>query len=63
MKGKKGYFAIPVENLCRSSNKLSAESPILGFYFYGSLQSDTYANVPFYLDDMMLVKDYKTIGK
>lgn len=63
MKGKKGYFAIPVEYVCRSSNKLTAESPILGFYFYGSLQSDTYANVPFYLDNMMLVKDYKTIGK
>lgn len=59
MKGKKGYFAIPVANLKKGSETLTGNSLIAGFYFYGSLNDNAYGNVPFYLDSIMLVNDYK----
>jgi len=61
MKGKKGYFAIPLDNLLKGSAKLTAESPIVGLYFYGDLENDAYGNKPFYFDSIMLVTDYKSV--
>ena len=60
---KKGYFAIPVENLKKGGTALTADSLISGFYFYGSLNSGSSYNVPFYFDDIRLVEDYKSIGE
>jgi hypothetical protein len=63
MMGKKGYFAVPVGNLRLGEAPLNAGSAVVGFYFYGSLESDSYLNVPFYLDGIKLVKDYKSFEK
>jgi len=60
MMGKKGYFAIPTQNLRNGSNPLTKDSLIAGFYFYGSLNSGSSYNVPFYFDDIRLVEDYRT---
>lgn len=62
MMGKKGYFAIPVENLKSGSIALTEDTLISGFYFYGSLNSGSCYNVPFYFDDIKLVEDYKNIN-
>ncbi len=59
MMGKKGYFAVPVENLKNGSKSLTENTLISGFYFYGSLNSGLCYNVPFYFDDIKLVEDYK----
>ena len=61
MMGKKGYFAVPVQNLKKGSATLSSDTLISGFYFYGSLNSRACYNVPFYFDDIRLVEDYKAI--
>ena len=56
MKGKKGYFAIPVENLCLGSKAMTSDTLITGFYFYGSLNSGADYNTSFYLDEIYLVE-------
>lgn len=61
MKGKKGYFAFSVSELRQGSNSMTEDSLVLGLYFYGSLSSDEYINVPFYMDNIILCEDYKTI--
>ncbi len=59
--GKKGYFAFPIEDLQQGSNKMSEDSVVWGFYFYGSLWwGDAYLNKPIYFDNILLVEDYKT---
>ena len=58
MKGKKGYFAFPVENMAAQSENLDADSPIYGIYFYGDIVSSSYANFQFFFDYFMLVADY-----
>ncbi|MBQ4510226.1 MAG: metallophosphoesterase family protein [Clostridia bacterium] len=58
MKGKKGYFAIPVEYISQSGAQMNANTLISGFYIYADIQSDSYANVPFYFDNIMLVENY-----
>ncbi len=63
MKGKKGYFAFPIENMKMGSTAPTASTAITGIYFYGSLNDNAlYADVPFYFDDFRLVTDYKTVN-
>ena len=63
MMGKKGYFAVPVQNLKKGSATLSSDTLISGFYFYGSLNSGACYNVPFYFDDIRLVEDYRELAE
>ena len=65
MKGKKGYFAAPLEYISKlgTGKYISADSEVFGFYFYGSLESGEYANIPFYIDSIMLVEDYTSFSK
>ncbi|MBR2943556.1 MAG: metallophosphoesterase [Clostridia bacterium] len=60
MLGYKGYFALPVQDLLQGSAKLNADSLITGVYMYADIKDSSYANVPFYLDNIMLTQDYKT---
>ena len=57
--GKKGYFAVCVEDLLQGSRQMNGETLVSGFYFYGDLSESSYANKPFYIDNIMLVEDYK----
>ena len=58
----KGYFAVPIDNLRCGSKTMTGDSLISGFYFYGSLNSGSSYNVPFYMDDIRLVTDYKNFS-
>ena len=57
----KGYFAVPVNNLKCGSKVMTGQTLVAGFYFYGSLNSGSAYNVPFYMDDIRLVTDYKDL--
>ena len=59
MKGTKGYLALPVEYFKEGSRLLSADSLITGIYMYADVNSGH--NTPFYLDNIMLVADYKAV--
>ena len=61
MKGKKGYFAFPVEYFLSGSTAMTADTPVTGLYFYASLSASQYTNQPFYFDDIRLVVDYKDV--
>ena len=61
MLGKKGYFAMPVEYFLNGSASLNENSLITGFYIYADIKDSSYANVPFYFDNIMLVEDYLTL--
>lgn len=61
MKGKKGYFAFSVNDMPWNMHNLTESTPIIGFYFYGSLSEEEYCNKPFYMDNIILCEDYKTV--
>ncbi|MBQ4332608.1 MAG: metallophosphoesterase [Clostridia bacterium] len=61
MKGKKGYFAFPVEYFQYGSAKMNADTVVTGLYFYASMANSQFTNVPFYFDDIRLVADYKNL--
>lgn len=63
VKGKKGYFAFRVEDLLLGARgkPMSENTLVTGYYMYLDISSNSYANIPFYIDSIMLVEDYKTV--
>ena len=61
MKGKKGYFAFPIEYFLKGSKAMTADTAVVGLYYYASLSGSGSLNVPFYFDDIQLVVDYKNL--
>lgn len=61
MLGKKGYFAMPIEYMLQGSKAMNENTLVTGFYMYADIKDSSYANVPFYIDNVMLVNDYKTV--
>lgn len=61
--GKKGYFAFRTEDFLKSQKgaAMTEETLVTGFYMYLDISSATYADVPFYIDNIMLVEDYTTV--
>ncbi len=60
VQGYKGWFAVSTEYLTNSVGELYEESMVTGYYFYYSPLSADQVNKPVYIDDVMLVEDYKT---
>ena len=58
MKGKKGYLALPIEYFKEGSRVMNSETLVTGLYMYGDVNDG--AGKPYYLDNVMLVTDYKT---
>lgn len=60
VKGFKGWFAFPLENMLKFSTnaKLKSDSIITGVYFYGCLNEKKMAGEHIYIDDICLTKDY-----
>lgn len=57
--GYKGYFAFPIEDFRQGAKQMNEDTLVTGFYFYGSLwKSEEYLNVPFYIDNVILCKDF-----
>ena len=59
MKGKKGYLALPIEYFKESSRTMNADTLVTGVYMYADVNSG--AGSPFYLDNIYIVEDYKTV--
>ena len=60
VKGLKGWFAFPISTLKSGSKTLNPGSVITGYYFFCSPTGADDINKPVYVDNVMLVKDYKT---
>ncbi|MBO5378887.1 MAG: metallophosphoesterase [Clostridia bacterium] len=58
MKGKKGYLALPIEYFKEGSKVMNSETLVTGLYMYADVNDG--AGKPYYLDNVMLVTDYKT---
>lgn len=58
MNGKKGYLALPVEFFKEGSRTMNSETLVTGLYMYADVNNGT--GQPYYLDNVMLVTDYKT---
>ena len=63
VRGLKGWFAFPTKYMQKGNEKLNKSSVVTGFYFYASYASADYANREFYLDNFMLIEDYRSLGK
>ena len=63
VKGKRGYFAFKIEDflLGQGGKAMGANDLVTGLYMYLDISSSDYADVAFYIDDVMLVEDYKTV--
>ena len=61
MENKCGYIAVPVEYFRAGSASMNEDTLVTGIYMY--LDVNKGAGTPFYLDDVMLVEDYTTVGK
>lgn len=63
VKGYKGWFAFPLEYMVRLGTKtaLKSDTVITGLYFYMSCASQSDINKPVYIDNIMLVEDYKQL--
>ena len=61
--GYKGWFAFPLQYMVRLGTKtaLTSDTVIAGLYFYMSCASQTEINKPVYIDNIMLVEDYKQL--
>lgn len=62
VKGFKGWFAFPLENMLRGVLSLKPQTTITGLYFYMSPSSESEINKPVYLDEMQLVVDFTPVG-
>ncbi len=60
VKGFKGWFAFPTNTFKSGSNTLNSGSVITGYFLYFSPLEETDAGKPVYIDNVMLVEDYKT---
>ena len=61
VKNKCGYFAFRIEDFIRSGKLMTGNDLVTGLYMYLDISSNTYGDVPFYIDNIMLVEDYKTV--
>lgn len=59
--GKCGYFAFRIEDMLQDGKRPTEDTLVTGFYMYLSIDANKYSDVPFYVDSIMLVDDYKTI--
>ena len=59
--GLKGYFAMPVEYMKMGSQTMNSDTLVTGFYMYADIKDSSYEGVPFYIDNVMLVGDYKNL--
>jgi hypothetical protein len=57
MNGTKGYLALPVEYFKEGSRQMTENTLITGIYMYADVNSGH--NAPYYLDNIILVEDYK----
>ena len=64
MRGFKGWFAFPVENMLRRGTlePLTDTSCVTGVYFYYCLSSAEMEGHPVWLDNISLVRDYRTFN-
>jgi len=65
VKGFKGWFAFPIENMPQyyTGNRADANTVVTGIYFFWCLNEASMAGEHLYIDQVSLVKDYKTINK
>jgi len=65
VKGLKGWFAFPIDNMCqeKKSRALSRKDVITGIYFYYSMSEKQMAGKPLYIDDLVLVEDFRSATK
>lgn len=57
VKGLKGWFAFPIDDMRSGANKPKETTPICGVYFYFCLSNGTMANNRFYIDNISFVKE------
>ncbi|MBQ4349711.1 MAG: metallophosphoesterase family protein [Clostridia bacterium] len=64
VRGFKGWFAFPVENMLRRGTleQLTDTSCVTGVYFYYCLSSAEMKGHPVWLDNISLVRDYRTFN-
>ncbi len=58
MNGKKGYLALPTQYFKEGSRTMTSDTLVTGVYMYADVNSG--AGTPFYLDNILLVQDYKS---
>ena len=65
VRGLRGWFAFPVEEMYReqSGESLSEADLITGVYFYHEMSEENMAGRFLYVDDFMLVEDYRHAAK
>ena len=65
VRGLRGWFAFPVEEMYReqSGESLSEADLITGVYFYHEMSEEDMAGRSLYVDDFMLVEDYRRAAK
>ena len=61
--GKCGYFAFKIEDLIQDGRLPTEDTLVTGFYMFLSIDANKYSDVPFYIDNIMLVDDYNNITK
>ena len=63
--GQKGYFAFPINDFRQGGNKMTEDTLVTGFYFYGSYPWGGLGlnslNKPFYIDNVILCESYETL--
>ena len=55
--GYKGYLAIPTQYFREGSSQLHSNSVVVGIYMYADIKDGSYANKPFYLDNITLAQE------
>ena len=58
---KKGYFAFAIDDMLQGKTAPTADTLVTGFYFYGSLEGSAHLNKPFYIDNVIIAEDYKSV--
>ena len=61
VRGYKGWFAMPINDMTKDGGRLNAESVIKSIYFFYSLKDSASAGDMFYIDNFGLYEDYKDI--
>ena len=59
VKGRKGYFAFSLDSMRMGNTDIADDALITGFYFCADILDDTYLNVSFSIDNIMLVEAYE----
>ena len=61
IKGKRGYFAFRIEDFIYDGGAMGKGDLVTGLYMYLDISSASYADVAFYIDNVMLVEDYTMV--